>query len=98
VPAIHSELLARFGGELVDARFDPLLFVGLSDRHVLAVRDHPGGNGRAEGLSDIRPGTLRDLLRVEQSVVFFPLATGFVPFVDAHIVSPPMKSLVASQS
>jgi hypothetical protein len=31
-------------------------------------------------------------------VVFFPLATGFVPFVDAHIVSPPMKSLVASQS
>jgi hypothetical protein len=59
---------ALFFGE---PRLDAFLFVGLRRRHVLAVRYHPRGDGRAERLFDIGARTLRHLLGVQQAVIFF---------------------------
>ena len=45
LPAAHAELLGGGGGELVRARLDALLLLGLRHRHPLAVRHDLSGNG-----------------------------------------------------
>ena len=71
--------LAGLVGELFDSRFDALLLFGLRHRHVLAVRNHPRGDGRAERLGDVGAFALGDLLFVQQPVIFLPDAPGFIP-------------------
>ena len=76
---LTPSFLLAFVGELFDARLDLLLLVGLRGRHVLAVGNHPRGNGRAQRLGHVRAFALRDLLVVEQPVIFLPHAAGFIP-------------------
>jgi hypothetical protein len=71
-------------GEFLNPGFDLFLLFSLRHRHVLAIRDHPRRHRRRERLRQISAFAFRDLLRVQQPVVFLPDAASFVPLVRRH--------------
>ena len=85
---IDAQLLAGGLGEILDARFDSLLLLGLGDRHVLAVGDHARRDGRPQRFRRVRPRALRDLIVVQQTVIVGPRLPGFIPLVERHRHSP----------
>ncbi|TMI15398.1 MAG: hypothetical protein E6H38_07470 [Betaproteobacteria bacterium] len=68
--AADVELPARLAGDLLDARLDLLLVLGLRDGHVLAVRHHLRRNRRMEQVRLVCPGQFRQLLVAQPDIGF----------------------------
>ena len=85
VSSADAELFAGLVGKLFNSRLDAFLFFGLRHRHVLTIRNHARGDGRTQRFGDVGSIAFGDLLRVQQSVVFFPHAARFVPLFSSHI-------------
>jgi hypothetical protein len=63
--AVDAQLLTRGLAEFLDALLDVLLLRRLGSRHVFAIRNHLGGNGRVKRTGFMSTGALRLLIVIE---------------------------------